>query len=111
MGGNSRDAEARASDVRPLPVNEGAIAIPRDVLRASRVLGEGDDPGEGAIRLPGGDGNLHREQAMQLEVPESTVGDLVPHKASNGRRGRPPFSREGAGAAEPVLESAHRSKT
>ena len=93
-----------------LTINEGAIAIPRDVLRASNVLGEGDDPGEGAIRLPRRDSNPHSEQAMKLEVSEPVIGDLISHQAGSGRRGRPSLGREGAGAAEPVVESANRSK-
>ena len=73
LGGNSSDAKASASDSIPLPINEGAVAVPRDILRASDVVGEGDNPGESTSRLPRRDGNPDGEQAMKLEVSESTI--------------------------------------
>ena len=102
------DAEASTPDGSPLPINERAITVPRDILRASDVVGEGDNPGKGTSRFPRRDSNLDSKQAMQLEVPKPVVGDLVPHETGSGRRGRPPFGGEGARAGEPVVEGADR---
>ena len=97
LGGDSSDAKARAPDGSPFTIDEGAIAVPRDVLLASGVLGEGDNPGERASRLPERDGDPDSEQPMELEVPEPAVRNLVPHETRSGRRGGPAIG--GAGAA------------
>ena len=75
------------------------------------MLREGDKPSEGALRLPRRDGNLDRKQAMELEVPEPLVRNLVSDQTSSGRRERPAPHREGGGATEPVIKSADGTKT
>ena len=110
LGGNSSDAKASASKSIPLPINEGAVAVPRDILRASDVVGEGDNPGKGASRLPRRDGNPDSKQAMKLEVPEPTIRNLIPHETGGGRRGGPPFRGAGAVAGKSVVKGADRVK-
>ena len=106
MIGNSSDAKASASNSIPLPINEGAVAVPRDILRASDVVGEGNNPGKGSISLPRGDGHLDSKQAMKLEVPEPTIRNLIPHETGGGRRGGPPFGGAGAAAGKSVVKGA-----
>ena len=111
MVGHSGNAETRAPNGRPLTIDERPVTIPGDVLRASDVVREGDKPSEGALRLPRRDGNLDRKQAMELEVSEPLVRNLVSDQTGSGRGGRPAPLGEGGGATEPVIKSADGTKT
>ena len=110
LAGHRSNPKPRASNGRPLAIDERAITVPSEVLRPRFKVRRRDQPGEGAVGLPRRHGDPNGKEPMKLEVPESMVRDVVSDQAGSGRGERPAPRREGGGATEPVLKSANSTE-